>query len=124
MPEAPALVVFFGGTGDTPVERSVDDARLAAALDGAERFAGCGTSGTVLVTDSPGVSCDAPGVEIDTSDAPFHFGRRLAGVTRRHGLASVIYAGAGALPMLTAAEAEAVIAGRARGAVVTNNSVG
>ncbi len=133
MPESPALVVFYGGRGDSPAERTVDGACLAAALDLAEAssLGGSGLSLTgerggvdriILVTDQPDLAVDLPGVEVDSSAEPFHFGQRLAGVVRRRQLDSVIYAGAGSVPLFTADDFREVVSRLARGVIVTNNS--
>ncbi len=122
MPEPPALVVFYGGRGASPVERAVDDARLTAALDLAESSLEGGVGRTILVTDQPAPSIDLPGIEVDFSDGPFHFGQRLADVARRHQLDSLICAGAGSVPLFAAGDFREVASGLARGVIVTNNS--
>ncbi len=133
MPESPALVVFCGGWGDSPVERTVDDARLAAALDLAEAASlggsglsltgeGGGVERIIFVTDEPDLAVDLPDVEVDFSDEPFHFGQRLADVVRRRQLDSVIYAGAGSVPLFAADDFREVVSRLSRGVIVTNNS--
>ncbi len=133
MPESPALVVFYGGRGDSPAERTVDDARLAAALDLAEASSlggsglslkgkGGGVERIIFVTDDPSLTVDLPGVEVDFSDEPFHFGRRLSDVARRHRLDAVIYAGAGSVPLFAADDLREVATRLAGGVIVTNNS--
>jgi hypothetical protein len=122
MPELPALVVFYGGTGASPVERTVDDARLAAALDAIAAGLEGGAGRAIFVTDQPGLDFDLPGVEIDSSAAPFHFGQRLAGVVRRHKLDSVICAGAGSVPLFGPDDFREVLSRLAGGVIVTNNS--
>ncbi|MCH7809460.1 MAG: hypothetical protein IH863_02645 [Chloroflexi bacterium] len=122
MPESPALVVFYGGTGDSPVERTVDDARLAAALDAAEAALEGAVQRAIFVTDEAHLAVDLPGREVDFSAEPFHFGQRLADVVRRHQLGSVIYLGAGSVPLFAADDFREVASQLARGAIVTNNS--
>ena len=133
MPESPALVIFYGGRGDSPAERTVDDARLAAALDlaAAASLGGSGLSLTgerggveriILVTDEPDLAVDVPGLEVDSSAEPFHFGQRLADVVRRRQLDSVIYAGAGSVPLFAADDFREVVSRLTRGVIVTNNS--
>ncbi len=120
----PALVVFLGGLGGSPVEEMVADAGAAAALDSIEVALGSGRyGGAVLVTDGLRKLPELPaGVTVDVDGGPFHFGSRLAGVVRRHGLEHVVYLGGGSLPLLGAEDfarvAEATSAG---GVVVTNN---
>lgn len=122
MPESPALVVFYGGIGDSPAERAVDDARFAAALDAVETALEGGAGRAILVTDQLDLAADVPGAEVDASAEPYHFGRRLAAVVRRHQLDSVIYAGAGSVPLFSAGDFREVVSGLERGVVVTNNS--
>jgi CTP:molybdopterin cytidylyltransferase MocA len=122
MPESPALVVFYGGRGASSAERTVDDARLAAALDAAEAALEGGLQRAIFVTDEPDLTVDLPGVEVDFSVDPFHFGRRLADVVRRRQLDSVIYAGAGSVPLFAAADFREIASRLERGVVVTNNS--
>lgn len=122
MPESPALVIFYGGSGASTVERAVDDARLAAALDAAEAALEGGAGRAILVTDQPDLPTDLRGLEVDASAAPFHFGRRLTDVVRRHQLTSVIYAGAGSVPLFGAGDFAEVISRLAHGVFVTNNS--
>ena len=113
-----ALVVFYGAVGESPVERSVDEARLAAAFDVIE----AASIPAILATDQASLSVEVPGVEVDWSDEPYHFGRRLADVARRHGLATIVYLGAGSVPLFTRADFTEVVAGLGRGLCVTNNS--
>ena len=120
----PALVVFLGGLGDSPVEEMVAGARVAASLDSIEAaLESGGYAGAVLVTDGRFPLPVLPeGVLVDADGGPFHFGRRLAAVVRRHGLERVVYMGGGSLPLLGAGELAAVAAALAEeGALVTNN---
>ncbi len=121
MPESPALVIFYGGIGDSSVERAVDDARLAAALDAAEAALEGGAGRAIIVTDEADLAIGLAGVEVNASDSPFHFGRRLTDLVRRHRLTSVIYTGAGSVPLFTADGFRGVVSGLARGVIVTNN---
>ena len=120
----PALVIFLGGLGGSPVEEMVAGARSAAALDSMQAAIGSGRyQGAVLVTDGLTELPELPaGVTLDVDDGTFHFGARLAEVVSRHGLESVVYLGGGSLPLLRregfAQVAEAMSEG---GVVVTNN---
>jgi len=120
----PALVVFLGGLGHSPVEEMVDGARVAASLDSIEAaFQSGGYAGAVLVTDGRFPLPALPeGVAVDADGGSFHFGRRLAEVVRRHRLERVVYLGGGSLPLLGARELAAVAEALAEeGALVTNN---
>lgn len=119
----PTLIVFLGGLGHGPAESIVGTALWAASMDTIETALSTGVfDRAVLVTDGGTLPPDVPGVELDANGGPFHFGRRLAGVIRRHDPATVVYMGGGSLPLLPA-DAFAAIASRlAEGVVVTNNA--
>ena len=65
---------------------------------------------------------DIPGVELDADAGPFHFGRRLAAVIRRHNHPHVVYLGGGSLPLLTPDNFAAIAKALDRGVAVTNNT--
>jgi hypothetical protein len=118
----PTLVVFLGSLGDSPIERQVGAARLAATLDSIETALESGAvTGAVLVTDNAYESVDVPGLALDVDAGEFHFGCRLAEVVRRRGLNSVIYFGGGSVPLLGAEDFAAISAALQTGATVTNN---
>jgi hypothetical protein len=120
----PALVVFLGGLGDSPVEATVAGARVAASLDSIEAaLQSGGYAGAFIVTDGRvGLPALPEGVTVDADGGPYHFGRRLAEVVRRHGLERVVYLGGGSLPLLGAGELAGVAAALAEGGtLVTNN---
>ncbi len=122
-----ALVIFLGGFGGSPAERLVDGARLSATLDSAAAWedASGSASRTIVVTDDAGIINRAdipPGVIIDADPGPFHFGRRLAGVVRRHGPEAVVCMGGGSLPFFGPAEFAGFARRVAAGLAVTNNA--
>jgi hypothetical protein len=127
MPGAPTLIVFLGGFGACGVEQLVDNARIAASLDAIEAFQkACGGLGepappAFLITNDPTLKCEIPGVTIDCDAGDFHFGRRLAGVIRRHRVQSAIYLGGGSVPLFDAAGVADVALRLAGGIAVTNN---
>jgi hypothetical protein len=102
----PALVVFLGGLGDSPVEEMVAGARAAAALDTVRAALASGRfQGAVLVTDGRVELPDRPvGVAVDADAGPFHFGCRLVETVRRLGLEQIVYLGGGSVPLLAADE--------------------
>ena len=118
---SPALVVFYGGTGSTPVEAMVDSARLAATVDAVAAARAAGIERAIVVTDDAQLATVGPGAEVDCSTAPYHFGRRLAGVVRARGLDSVVYMGGGSVPLFAADDFAGVSARLAAGGAVTNN---
>ncbi len=119
----PALVVFLGGLGGSPVEEMVGGARRAAALDTIEAALGSGAfAAAILVTDDPTVASDAAGLTVHLDEGPFHFGQRLAEVARRYSLDAVVYLGGGSLPLLTADDLAGVAAAlEQENVAVTNN---
>src|SRR3990170_432783 len=122
MPGRPALVVFLGGLGDSPVESVVAAARWAASLDSIEAALASGAfANAILVTDHVLIPADLPGLVVDLDDAAFHFGRRLADVLRRHGTESVVYMGGGSVPLLAQADFQAIAQTVQSGTAVTNN---
>jgi hypothetical protein len=60
-------------------------------------------------------------VTIDADSGPYHFGRRLAEVIRRYELLSVVYLGAGSVPLFNVEDFEGLEHAAARGVSVTNN---
>jgi len=119
----PTLITFLGGLGDRPAESIVGAARWAASLDTLEAaLATRAFDRAILVTDGRTPPPDIPGVDLDVDDAPFHFGRRLAAVLRRHNPASVIYMGGGSLPLLATDAFPAIAEALSRGAAVSNNN--
>ena len=67
------------------------------------------------------VDVPSPNFAIDLDPGDFHFGRRLAGVIRRHNLQHVVYIGAGSVPFFTADDFAGLAATAAAGVAVTNN---
>ncbi|HUF54878.1 MAG TPA: hypothetical protein VMR52_14100 [Dehalococcoidia bacterium] len=120
MAGTPALVVFYGGAGESEIEQTVDGARLAAAYDAIEAAQAAGIDRAILVTDDSQLRADVA-VEVDASQGAFHFGRRLAEVVRRHRLGDVIYFGAGSVPLFSANDFADIAARLSHGVAVTNN---
>lgn len=122
----PVLVVFLGGMGGSPVEEMMAGALRAAALDSLDEALGTGAfAGAILATD---VADLLPGrlprdVTVDPDRGPFRFGRRLAGLIEQHRIDSVVYFGAGAVPLFKGPDfaAIAVGLGAASRAVISNN---
>ncbi|MEX0801083.1 MAG: hypothetical protein WD379_07700 [Dehalococcoidia bacterium] len=123
MAPTPALLVFLGGMGGSPVEEMVAAARAAATVDSIHAALDSGACDrAVLVVDRPlELPGLPPGVTLDVDEGPFHFGRRLVEVVRRHELEDVIYLGGGSLPLLGAADFRAIAAALGEGIAVTNN---
>jgi hypothetical protein len=118
----PALVVFLGGLGDAEVERHVADSRWAASLDSIEAAMGSGAfQRAFLATDEDRTTPPIPGLAVDVSAEPFHFGRRLAGVMQRHDLGGVVYIGGGSVPLFRSDDLACVAEAVAGGRGITNN---
>lgn len=104
MPEQPALLVFVGGPVESAGERWVRDAQRACALDTLERAGASGVFGPrFLVTDRPEPT-PLPGVQVEPTGDPFHFGRCLRELVARHRLERILVLGGGGLPLLPMAD--------------------
>jgi hypothetical protein len=121
----PVLVAFLGGMGGSPVEEMLAEALRAAALDSLEEALGTGAfAGALLATDAPDRLGHLPaGVTVDPDRGPFHFGRRLAGLIEQHRIESVVYFGAGSVPLLRGSDFAAIASGlgAASRVVISNN---
>jgi len=122
------LVLMVGGGGPSPAEVAVHQAREAAARDLLEAVleAGCASRAVVATDDPRWVEPLAHlplEVDLDPPGEPFHFGRRLADVIRRHRLEAVLYAGGGSAPLMFPADWWEALTdfAAARSMVVTNN---
>lgn len=125
MPDAPVLIVFFGGMRGSEIEELLGRALREAALDLLEESLATGAfAGAVLATDDPSLAAELPsGVDFDLDDGPFHFGRRLAALVRSRRIARPVYAGAGGTPLLRGSDLAAVArhVSEGEGVVVSNN---
>jgi hypothetical protein len=126
----PLLVVFLGGMGGSPVEDLLAAALRATALDGLEEALGTGAfAGAILATDVPDHLSVPPGsrlptgVTVDPDHGLFHFGRRLAGIIEQQRPESVVYFGAGSVPLFRGPDFAAIASGLAAAprVVISNN---
>jgi hypothetical protein len=121
----PVLVAFLGGMGGSPAEEMLAEALRAAALDSLEEALGTGAfAGAFLATDGPDRLSRLPaGVTVDADCGAFHFGRRLAGLIEQHHIESIVYFGAGSVPLLRGSDFAAIASGlgAATGVVISNN---
>lgn len=115
MPDA-TLVIFLGGFGESDAERLVDDARVAASIDAIDAWPG----ESIVVTDNAKLCIDRPRVTLDRDSGDYHFGRRLAGVVRAHGISACVYMGGGSVPLFGTAGFAAIEDRLASGAVTNN----
>lgn len=121
----PTLTIFVGGLGGTEAEQLVSRCHQAIALDMLEQardsqaFDAC-----VLVTDIEElIECASPLAVVERSGSPFHFGQKLREVVREHRIERPFYLSRGSLPLLRTTRMADIAqeAGRANGAVLTNN---
>jgi hypothetical protein len=121
----PDLVIFYGGSGGSPVEETLADALAEDTLDTLEKITASGAvKGAILVTDRPEMARRCPpDVRVDVDDGRFHFGERLAAIISRYSLDGVIYLGAGSAPLMTAEDFFSLghYLGMAWNMVLTNN---
>lgn len=102
------LIVMHGQTGTSEVERLVDRARAAIARDLVEKALTTGAFGSIIVSTNDMVLAETltgfPSImiELDSQDEPFHFGRHLQALIRKHRLERVVYLGGGSAPLLPA----------------------
>ena len=94
------FVTFVGGWGESAPERALALAQTAIAVENLRRAVGCGGFDKhVLVTNEPGLlDIKLSNVEVERSPEPFHFGRCLREVLRRHGADRACCLGGGSMP--------------------------
>lgn len=121
--DGPTLVLLHGGAGAGEAERMVARARLAAARLNARAAREAGFADVILATADAHAPADpAWTLDRDPPDAPFSPRERLLGLAARLGGRAMAVMGAGALPLLTAADFAAVREALAGGeGTVTNN---
>jgi hypothetical protein len=127
--EGPALVLFCGGMGGSPVEEAFADALRECALDTLQEAEASGAfERLVLVADAASarhLHSRLPAGTVLDADIPgegWHFGRRLSAVIRRYGLKRPVYMGCG-LPLVKREELTTIAkaVADADNAVVANN---
>lgn len=99
------VVLFAGVTGGRPVQRMLDGARAAVALDTVEKALACEHVGRVIVATNSGELATAlrsypVTLEPTPPESTFHFGRHLAETIERHRIERPLYFGAGSAPLL------------------------
>jgi hypothetical protein len=107
------LLIMTGVSEGSEPERMVNLARQAATLDLVERALTVSSLGPVVVaTNSADLARRLAGypihVDMDPPDAPFHFGRRLAGLIASYGMERCFYIGGGAGSLLPASELDSL----------------
>ena len=108
------LLLFDGGGGNSPIERTLRRIRQAIAMDTLEKAATIPqVSQIVVATDDPAwaerLTSHPIIVDLDQEGEPFHFGRRLADLITRYGVARAFYIGAGSAPLLPPAQMAQVV---------------
>lgn len=121
MPAEPTLVIFLGGMGGSPIEDAVHAARRAATFDTIETARRAEIERAIVLTDDPDLTIDIPDVEVVVDTEPHHFGKKLAEIVRDGSLRSVIYLGAGSVPLLSESGFAEIISRLLVSTAVTNN---
>ncbi|MGH2633909.1 MAG: hypothetical protein ACRDG3_10910, partial [Tepidiformaceae bacterium] len=124
--ERPVLLIFHGATGDSPAERMLAAARVAAARETALSALAAGFEAVIVATDAPALFDPLPAgvlVDADVADEPFDFAARLRGLVRRYGLHKPAVMGSGSVPLLGVEEFRLIVEqlDARDGRFVTNN---
>ena len=101
------VVIFFGRSGTSAVERKLDTIRIAIGALVAKRARAAGWDQVIAVTrdDEADAALRAAGATVDHGEeTPFHFGGELARVVEERGLRRVCALGAGAGALLTVSD--------------------
>ena len=121
-------VIFEGGQAKTELDEIISRVRKQVVLDSASKLSRVREiDEVILVTNYPDLAVEAKklgvSVDLETGNAPFHFGRRLREVIVQHGIEHVIYMGGAAAPLLTAREFGDIASSlkRERNLVIMNN---
>lgn len=122
------VVIFEGGPPPSPIEKELLPIRRAVMQDNFARLLNLKSrlNRLVVVTNFEEIQEDAagfPGVEVQTPQTPFHFGRELHRVVFQHRMERVIYLGNACFPLLQEEELEQIISSldTSAGVVYTNN---
>jgi hypothetical protein len=102
-----ALLLFFGRTGESDVERRLDEIKVAIGASVLRRGRDAGFSPLVAVTSDPaaaGLFRSAGAEVVAPTTAPFHFGNEVAHLSKKRNLDRVCTIGAGAGALFTVAE--------------------
>ncbi len=97
---------MVGGGFESEVERALQRALQAAAIDLVETLLETGEVARIVVATNDSawaseLSTFPVEVDVDPPDEPFHFGRRLARLIQRAGADRVLYAGGGSAPLMS-----------------------
>lgn len=111
------LVMMMGPRGDHPIEHQMGQVLRAAARETIARIMQTGKVSRVLLAAperegeevAEGASFPLE-LDPDPTHRPFAFGPRLAELIRRHRISRLLYVGAGAAPLMRAADWEEVLA--------------
>lgn len=123
-----SVVIFEGGEPSEDLVSRLTEVRKLVTLDTIEKLRSLtGIDRIVVCTNYPDLATEAVrlGAEIDdSSNEPFQFGRRLAGIISRLGLTRVLYMGGASCPIISLAELQWTVDRLAAGdeIVVMNNT--
>jgi len=106
-----ALLLFFGRSGDSDVERRLDEIKIAIGSSVLRRAGQAGMRPLVAVTadrDATSAFAKAGAEVVAPRTAPFHFGNEVAGLAKARGLDRICTIGAGAGALFTVAQLRAL----------------
>jgi hypothetical protein len=114
MPDSVGLIIFAGGAlPDHSLLQAMQQIRYACAIDLMQRALSAACFDPVVIVTNDRVWASTIGelpvtIDLDDDAAPFYFGRRLAEVIDRFQLKRVLYMGAAAAPLLSAADLQQI----------------
>ena len=106
-----ALLLFFGRSGDSDVERRLDEIKIAIGSSVLRRAGQAGMRPLVAVTadrDATSAFAKAGAEVVAPRTAPFHFGNEVAGLAKARGLDRICTIGAGAGALFTVTQLRAL----------------
>lgn len=105
-----AFVLFFGGNAASPLERRLDNVRLAIAVHLLRTAAAARFDPLLVVTSDPAAGEALSGFAeiVRPAATPFHLGRELRGVVRERRLERLCVSGAGYGALVTVADLRGV----------------
>lgn len=125
-----ALIVMIGPLGSHPLERQMGRILRVAAQETIRRIVSTGRVDRVILAAPDSEGLESLGhasfpleLDLDPVHQPFEFGVRLAELIQRHRVSRLLYVGAGAAPLMSAVDWDAVLAefAEVREGLVTNN---
>ena len=107
MDQQPTLLLFAAAGGPSEIEQAVAGAQWAVAVETIEKALRSGRCERVIVATSAAgliAQLDHLPVIVERDAEPFHFGRQLRDLIRRHGIRRPLYVGGGSAALFGAVE--------------------